>query len=125
MRISRLIQTIIAPMIARLARKIVRIAPAPGAARLMPPIPAASTAILSPISFMFVPAALTMPIQSWSVISSAAPRRVSATKDPRIDFANPSAALDSAAGSRRIMPPMTWSMKKPSITKMPTPNMML
>ena len=67
----RLIHTTIAPMMARLARKIVRIAPAPGAARLMVPSPAASTATLSPISFMLVPAALTMPMQSWSVISSA------------------------------------------------------
>ena len=91
----------------------------------MAPSPAASTATLSPISFMLVPAALTMPMQSWSVISSAVPSSARATKEPRIDFASPSAALDSAAGSRRIMPPMTWSMKKPSITKTPTPNMML
>ncbi|MEI2811916.1 MAG: hypothetical protein V9F00_17525 [Nocardioides sp.] len=31
----------------------------------------------------------------------------------------------SAAGSRRIMPPITWSMKKPSITKTATPKRML
>ncbi|MAY97664.1 MAG: hypothetical protein CMH84_14175 [Nocardioides sp.] len=125
LRIRRLIQTTIAPMMARLARNMVRMAPAPGAPRLMAPSPAASTATLSPISFMLVPAALTMPMQSWSVISSAVASSASATNDPRIDFASPSAALDRAAGSRRIMPPMTWSMKKPSITKTPTPNMML
>ena len=79
----------------------------------------------SPICSMLVPAALTMPMQSWSVISSAVASRARATNDPRIDFANPSAALDNAAGSRRIMPPMTWSMKKPSITKTATPKRML
>ena len=83
------------------------------------------TATLSPISFMLVPAALTMPMHSWSVISSAVPRSARATNDPRIDFAIPSAALESAAGSRRIIPPMTWSTNKPNITKTATPNMML
>ena len=71
LRISRLIHTTTAAPMARPARKIVRIAPAPGAAMLMAPSPAARRAIRSPISSMLVPAALTMPMQSWSVISSA------------------------------------------------------
>ena len=74
---------------------------------------------------MLVPAADTMPMQSWSVTWSAVASSVRATKEPRIDFASPRAARDRAAGSRRIMPPMTWSMKKPSITKTAMPNMML
>ena len=125
LRIRRLNQTISEAMIARLARKIVRIAPAPGEARVMVVIPPARRVILSPIWFMLVPAALTMPMLSWSVTCSAVASRVSATKEPRIDLASPSSARVMAAGSRRIMPPMTWSMKKASITKTAMPNMML
>lgn len=79
----------------------------------------------SPICSMLVPAALTMPMQSWSVTSNAVARSARATKEPMIDLAKPRAARDRAAGSRRVMPPMTWSMKKPSMTKTATPNRML
>ena len=50
LRTSRLIHTITAAPMARPATKIVTMAPAPGAATLRPPSPAASSAIRSPIS---------------------------------------------------------------------------
>ena len=125
LRTRRLIHTITAAPIAKPARKIVTIAAAPGATMLSPPRPPASSAIRSPICSIVVPAAWTIPMVSWSVTSSAVASNVIATNDPRIDLASPRAARDRAAGSRRIMPPMTWSMKKPSMTNTATPKRML
>ncbi|KJL29677.1 hypothetical protein RL72_00307 [Microbacterium azadirachtae] len=122
LRTSRENHTIAAAEIARPAKKMVMIAPTPGAAMLMPASAPPSRAILSPMSCMELPVAWTMPMHSWSVISSSVPVRVRATKEPSTDFASPRAARGRAPGSRRIRPVMSWRQKKTSITKIATPN---
>jgi hypothetical protein len=108
--------------IASPARKMVRIAPTPGAAMLIPISPAAMSAILSPIEAVVSPAACTIPRHSWSTTSSSSAVNVITTNDPNTDLASPNAARASAVGSRRTRPVRSWRQKKISITKTATPN---
>ncbi|AJO56850.1 hypothetical protein BF96_00115 [Micrococcus luteus] len=114
--------TIAAAAIAKPARKIVMIAPTPGAAMLIPTRPAARRVILSPMDAVVSPAAWMTPTQSWSTISSSNAVSVITTNEPSTDFANPRAARDRAVGSRRIRPVSSWRQKKISITNTAMPN---
>jgi hypothetical protein len=115
-------QTIRAEEIARPAKKMVMMAPAPGAVKVRPPNPAASRAMRAPMSAMVWPVAWTMPIEIWSVASRSRPVRVRTRKLPRIDFARPVMARFNAAGSRRTRPVMSCRVKKISMRKIATPN---
>ena len=64
LRIRRLNQTMATAQIMSPARKIVMIAPTPGAAMLIPTRPVARRAILSPIDSVVSPAACTIPMHS-------------------------------------------------------------
>ena len=64
LRISRENQTIAAAQIARNDRKIVMIAPAPGAVRVIAVSPPTRTPIFPPISSSVVPVAWIIPIES-------------------------------------------------------------
>ena len=125
LRINSENQTIATAAIISPARKIVTIAPTPGAAMLMPLSPAASRMILSPIVSVVSPDAWMMPMLSWSTISSASAVNVTTTNAPSTDFAAPSAARDSAVGSRRISPVMSCRQKKMRTRKTPMPKIRL
>ncbi len=125
LRISRENHTIPAAEMARPAKKMVTTAPTPGAAMLMVVSPAASRAIRPPMDSMVLPVACTIPMASWSVISSSSPTSVRSTKEPRTLLASPSPARDSAVGSRWISPVINWRQKKIRNRKQATPNRML
>ena len=122
LRISRLNQTIAAALMARPARKIVMIAPTPGAVILMPTRPAASRAMRSPMPAIVLPVAWTMPMVSWSVISKSSPVMLIATNEPRTALASPRAARLSAVGSRRMSPVISCRQKKMSMRNTATPK---
>ncbi|KZE90482.1 hypothetical protein AVP41_00001 [Microbacterium sp. TNHR37B] len=125
LRMSRENHTIAAALMARPARKMVMIAPTPGATMLMAPNPAASRAIRSPIPSIVFPVACTIPTQSWSVTSSSSAVSVMTRNDPSTDFARPRAARVRAVGSRWMRPVMSWRQKKIRNRKTATPNRML
>ncbi|MBL3686183.1 hypothetical protein D3248_04340 [Leucobacter zeae] len=121
----RLNQTIAAAQIARKLRKIVMIAPAPGAVRLIAVRPATRTPIFPPISSSVVPVAWMMPMHSWSTTSSRVAVIVITRNDPSTLLASPSAALESAPGSRRMSPVISCRQKKISMRKIAIPKITL
>ena len=125
LRTSRLSQTIAAAAMAKAARKMVKIAPTPGAPTFSAVNPATRIAILSPIVAVVSPAAWMMPTESWSTISSSRAVRVITTKEPRTLLASPRAARERAAGSRRIMPVMSCRQKNSSMTNTAIPKIRL
>ncbi|MPN25543.1 hypothetical protein SDC9_172955 [bioreactor metagenome] len=122
LRIRRLNQTMATAQIMSPARKIVTIAPTPGALMLIAVRPAVSRAILSPMVPVVSPAAWTMPMESWSTISRAVAVRVMTRKEPSTALPAPSAALERAEGSRRMRPRMSWKQKKSRTMNTPMPN---
>ncbi|RLP67609.1 hypothetical protein D9V30_13565 [Mycetocola reblochoni] len=125
LRMRRLNQTIAAAQIAKKLRKMVMIAPAPGAVRLIAVRPATRTPIFPPISSNVVPVAWMIPIESWSTISSSVAVSVMTRNDPSTDFPRPRAARERAVGSRRMRPVMSCRQKKISMTKIAIPNITL
>ena len=122
LRTSSESHTIAAEVIASPARKIVMIAPTPGAAMLIAVSPPARIVIFSPIDSVVSPAAWTIPTHSWSTTSNSSPVRVITTNDPNTLLARPRAARVRAVGSRLMRPVMSWRQKNSSITNTAMPN---
>ncbi|TVS24863.1 hypothetical protein EKI51_04290 [Corynebacterium sanguinis] len=122
LRMSSENHTIAAALIASPARKIVRIAPTPGAVMLMVARPAARSPIWVPIPSIVLPVAWTIPTASWSVTSSSNAVSVMTRNDPSTLLARPRAARLRAVGSRWMSPVMSCKQKNTSMMKTATPN---
>ena len=100
LRTSNGSHTTAAAVIASPARKVVMIAPTPGAAMLVAARSPARMVILSPMDSVVSPAAWTIPTHNWSATSNSSLVSVITTNDPNKLLAGPRAARVSAVGSR-------------------------